>query len=563
MAEDILESIVVNQMRSVMNIVHSMTGDARSQLTLTVTAKPGMSCLLKHNAWLFPVLGGGASGPLTQRPDLLFKTDKNPAREDGFWQITDAGQAVTITSNIAGIRHNVPIGTGFNFDFPADDVLTMVVASVDVVSTNPVGPGNIQAMTIYEETDPEFFKGLLRTSIVGQFPAVIVSFENMFPADGSTVDTMNRSTRTGRDASLYRVDIQLSVFSSRDEGDSRRRLEGLAIADRMMRLLTNRTATDDGDNVSSPGGIQILQMFREGEAQSSFQKYYIYTLRIATTVTLQTIDNRTFNPWLCAIIDVEKPQDPNQVNQGSLTMVENMAVQMAADDPVTILANTIATLTGWWEVPGRVDGLSPAILSLTPQVTGGSVLEQAAPAQQPTLTKLRSVEFARFVAANTQHFHAEGGTDMWADGATEISIWFTARCTTFTGSAQYLMSASDAPQVTEVFSLKVDTNVLTLTVELVGGPVTVSIDYQDPNEHLFLCRLTAGEVQLIIDGALVGVTTAASAIDGAGEVLNIGTDLALTATLDGVLHEVVTAEGLVPESQDSRMTSYLMGAAGL
>ena len=558
-----IESTVVNQMRGVMNLLHPLTGTTRAQMTLTLTASPGVTFLLKPNAWVFPVLGGGASGPATQRPDLLFKTTRNPLREDGFWQITDTGNTVPIIANQGGVKHNVPNGVTFNFDFPSDDIVTMVVTSIDVLATDPVGPGNIQSMVIYEDAAPDFFLDLRRASVVTKFPSVIVSFENMFPADGSTVNTLDRRSHTGRDASLYRVDLQLTLFSSRSEGDSRRRLEGMSIIDSMMRLLTNRIGTDDGDCVSNPGGVQILQMFRDGENQQVFQKYYIYTVRIATTVTLQTIDSRTFNPWLTAIMDIEKPQDPNQVNEGSLTMAQNLEIQMANDNPDLILENAVATLTGWWEVPTRTDALSPAILSLTPQVTGGSILEQLTVAQQPTLTKLQQIEFARFVAANTQHFHAEGGTDMWADAATEISIWFTARCTTFTGSAQYLMSASNAAQVIEVFSLKVDTNELILTAELAGGTVTVTIDYQDPNEHLFLCRLTAGEVQLIIDGVIVGTAVAATAIAEAGEVINIGTDPALTATLDGVLHEVVTAEGLVPESQDSRMTTYLMGAAGL
>ncbi len=558
-----VESTVVNQMRGVMNLLHPLTGLVRAELTLTLTAATGVTFLLKPNAWLFPVLGGGAGSPLTQRPDLLFKTTKNPNREDGFWQITDAGNTVPIIANLAGVRHNMAIGTAFVFDFPAEDIVTMAVTAVDTLATDPVGPGNIESMSIYEEASPDFFLDLRRASGVTKFPAVIVSFENMFPADGSTVNTLDRRTHTGRDASLYRIDLQLTIFSSRDDTDSRRRLEGMSIADSMMRLLTNRVGTDDGDCVSNPGGVQILQMFRSGENQQDFQKYYIYTMRIATTVTLQTTDSRSFNLWLTALVDVVLPQDPNQVNQGPLPLVENMELQMSADDPELILEDVAATLTGWWEVPERTDGLSPAIESLTPQVAGGSVLEQLDPDDQPTLTKLKQIEFARMVAANTQHFHAEGGSDMWADAATEVSIWFTARCTTFTGSAQYLMSASNAAAAVEIFSLKVDTNQLILTAELEGGPVTVTIDYQDPAEHLFLCRLTAGQLQLIIDGVTVGTAAAGSAIDVEGEVLNIGTDLALTATLDGVLHEVVTAEGLVPDAQDLRMTTYLMEAAGL
>lgn len=557
-----VESTVVNQMRGAMNLLHPLTGDTRAQLTLTLTAAPGVTFLLKPNAWVFPVIGGGASGPQTQRPDLLFKTTRNPLREDGFWQITDTGNAVPIIANLAGVRHNLQVGTTFNFDFPSDDIVTMVVSSVNVVATDPGGPGNIQSMVIYEEAAPDFFLDLRRSSVVTKFPAVIVSFENMFPADGSTVNTLDRRTHTGRDASLYRVDLQLTIFSSRDDGDSRRRLEGMSIADAMMRLLTNRVGTDDGDCVSNPGGVQILQMFRDGENQQAFQKYYIYTLRIATTVTLQTADSRTFNPWLTAIMDIVKPQDPALVNEGPLTMAQNIEMQMADDDPELILDNVAAVLTGWWRVEDRTDGLSPAIESLTPQVAGGSVLEQLTPAMQPTFTRLRTVEYARFVAANTQHWQASGGSDMWADAATELSIWFTGRITTF-ASTQYLLTVTDAAQAVELVALRVDSGMLELTMELEGGPVTVAIDYEDPNEHLFLLRLTAGEMQLIVGENILASIAAPTPIEDAGAVLNIGTDLALTAALDGVAHEVVTAEGLIPPAQDARMRTYMRDSAGL
>jgi hypothetical protein len=121
----------------------------------------------------------------------------------------------------------------------------------------------------------------------------------------------------------------MNVFSSRGEGDSIRRVEGLAIMDRMMRYLSDRNTTDDLDCLSNPGGVQIIQAFRNSEAQQEFQKYYIYTLVLSTTITLSTIDTRTYNPWLKACIDIDKAGNPFVVPGGPLRMVTDMCIDMA------------------------------------------------------------------------------------------------------------------------------------------------------------------------------------------------------------------------------------------
>ncbi len=315
-------SVIVDTARAMMNILHPMTGDTRAIRTLTVTAAPAVTFLLKANAWLFPAVNG------RERPDLLFKTQTNPGRPDGAWEITDAGVAVLVISNLGGIRHNVPVATSFKFDFPSDDIVTMVVATADQEATDPPANCAIQDMSIYEQTEPQFFVDL-RRSAIKQFPAVIIAFDSMLPSDGSTVSTLARSAKVGTRSSLYRINYQLNTFSSRGEGDSIRRVEGLSIADEIMRRLTDRRATDDGDCLSNPGGVHILNLFRNSEAQQNFQKYYIYTLLVAATVSFETIDERTFSPWLKAILNVSKPQEIPLPNQGDLPLVVDNEIDMS------------------------------------------------------------------------------------------------------------------------------------------------------------------------------------------------------------------------------------------
>ena len=550
-----LDSTVVSTMRAMMNVLHPLTGDTRASMTLTITAQSGVEFLLKPNQWLYPVIGGGAGGPQRMRPDLLFKVLSNPAREDGSWQVTDTGNPVPIISNIAGIRHNVSVGTNFAFDFPAEDILSMQVSSVEVLATDPPENGFIQSMVIFEQAAPDFFTDLKRAEVVTKFPAVIVAFDDMQPADGSTIDSLTRRNKMGTQTSLYRIDFQLTIFSSRNESDNRRRLEGLHIADGMIRYMTDRRQTDDGDCLSSPGGLQILQVFRNTQVQAQYQKYYVYTILVAATVTLQMTDNRTFNPWLSAILNVEKPQNPAQVNEGSLPLVENNIIDMATATPVIILDQGVGA-AGWWNVDFKIDGLSPAIATLTNQ-TAAFDLDQPAPAQQPTLIRLGGPLYGRMTAGAVQHWHGEGSA-LWAALASDVTIWFTMRGTTFTG--QTLFSASDVSQATPGVDLSLVADQLVMTFAGIGS---VAVDYQDPNNHLFRLHAGNGQIDLQVDGVELASLVAAGTVTQAGEAINVGTDITRTVGSDSVFHELVVMAGTPTDLENERMTAYMMTAAGL
>lgn len=552
-----IESTVVNTMRAMMNVLHPLTGDTRAELVLTITAEPGKELLLRPGAWVFPLIGGGAGSVQQMRPDLLFKTQTNPNREDGFWQVTDSGNQIPIISNIAGVRHNVGVGTPFSFDFVNPDIASIVVSGVTTPATDPGKDGFIQSMAIFEQAAPNFFMDLRRAEGANKFPAVVLAFSDLLPADGSTVDTMQRGAKVGTQTSLYRIDFQLSIFSSRDENDSRRRIEGLSILDSVMRYLTDRRQTDDNDCLSNPGGVQILQAFRDTQVQEEFQKYYVYTLLVAATVTLKMTDDRTFNPWLSTVLNVNQAQDPKVVNEGDLPLVANVEIEMPPATPITIMDQG-AGVAGWWNIEDRADGLSPAIAGVTDQVATLDLLN-ATPAQQPTLTKLRSVEFGRMVFASTQHWHADG-VALWPAASSDVTIWFTMRCTTFVGPEQTLFSSSDVTQITAAIALSVLTNEMTLAVEGIGS---VTIDYQDPNEHLFRLHVGGGQIDLQIDGVEVASLVAAGTVGQAGEAINIGANLAQDAGLDGVFHEMVVVAGSPTEVENNRMSTYMMAGAGL
>ncbi len=547
----------MNVMRGAMNVLHPMTGDTRARATLTITAEVGLELLLKPNSWVFPVIGGGAGSPQRMRPDLLFKIEPNPDREDGFWQVFDTGNAIPVVSNLAGVRHNVAVGTRFAFDFNVPGIASMLVATLDTPATDPDADGTIKSMVIFEQAQADFWTDLKRAEIVTGFPAVVVAFDDMQPADGSTVDSLTRRNKMGTDTSLYRVDFQMTIFSSRNESDNRRRMEGLAIADGMIRYLTDARSTEDGDCVSSPGGLQILQMFRNTQVQSQYQKYYVYTILVAATVTLVRTDNRTFQPWLSAILNVNKPQNPAVANEGPLAMVENVIIDMAPADPVRILEGG-AGASAWWNVDFRNDGLSPAIATLLEQTTAFD-LDQGTPAQQPTLIKLSNVLYGRMVAGSVQHWHGEGAA-LWPAAASDVAIWFTMRATVFTGPAQTLFSASDVTQTTVAIELTLENGMLTLNVPGIGS---VTIPYQDPNIHLFRLHVGGGEIDLSIDGVIVAFLVAAGTVAQAGESINIGTDITLASGSDVVFHEMAISPGTPSSLEETRMTKYMTESASI
>jgi hypothetical protein len=314
-------SAIVDTARNLMAVLQPATGD-RASGPVTLTASGG-DVSVPRNTFAMPIINGH------RRPDLLLRVGEGP-NADESWTVTSGGTAVTFISNIGGVRHNIPINTRISFD-PALAGLISTLPTTDSAftgGTDPTAFGTIKDMVIYENLDGPNFQLDLRRSNVTRFPCVLVTWMNTEPADGTTISQTDRATRSNRFGVLYRDEFALAVLCSKDQSDHSRRHEGLEIIDTMTRLLTDRQSVDSC-SFSNPGGVQIRQVLRDITPEDNAQKLYIYTLILSTERNLQQLDSRVYSDWLLAVIDIEKPQDPALPNQGDITIVDDMEIDMS------------------------------------------------------------------------------------------------------------------------------------------------------------------------------------------------------------------------------------------
>lgn len=314
-------SQIINTARYLMAVMQPATGD-RATGVATVTASGG-DVTLPMNTFAMPVIDG------RRRPDLLLKVAEGP-NTDRSWTVTSGGTAVDYVSNIGGTRHNIDQGTPIHFD-PAVGGLVSSAPTADANFTGGTDAnyfGGIRDMVIYENFDGPAFQMDLRRSGVTRFPCVMVTWLDTGPADGTTISQTDRPTRTGTRGVLYKDTFSISVISTRDDSDHARRHEGLRIVDTISRLLSDRQMVDKYA-FSAPSGVQIREISREGGPETVYQKFYIYNILLSTERELKQLDSRTYNDWLLAVMDIYKPQDPPLPNQGDITIVDDMEIDMS------------------------------------------------------------------------------------------------------------------------------------------------------------------------------------------------------------------------------------------
>ena len=125
-------STLVDNSRALMALLQPITGE-RATGQVRITTRPGSgSVLLPYGYYFWPVVDGQVE------PQWLFKLAKNPGREDGCWEVTEAGDLCDAFSNIGGIRHNVTGGTVFRSEIPE-------FAQLDIVAE-----GDFAGATTYE-----------------------------------------------------------------------------------------------------------------------------------------------------------------------------------------------------------------------------------------------------------------------------------------------------------------------------------------------------------------------------------------------------------------------------
>lgn len=298
-----MSDFIISTARALMATMQPATG-TRSSGSVLVTATAGQSVVVPRNRYAIPVVGGSA------RPDLMVKAANNPATEDGSWTATDAGTAINFISNLGGARHNLPDTTVLLFDPPLDNVASAVVTGGAFAGgADSTAFGALRDLVMAEQlSGPQLTTDLARSPIK-RFPSAIVTWQDVQPADGSTVVQQNRgAARVGTRRILAKATYRISIISSRADSAHARRHEGLYAVDQVARLVSDRQAVDGRECVSNPSGVQILQMLREFQPGADlYLKFFIYHLVVACTVTIEQIDTRSYNDWLLTLLNVDKP----------------------------------------------------------------------------------------------------------------------------------------------------------------------------------------------------------------------------------------------------------------
>lgn len=319
---------VIEVARDLMAAAQPTTG-TRATGKVLVRAKPGKTVLLPGNWHLLPVVNKAA------REELLFKTASGPNRAkypEGkrkkqdpnepdagtWWKVTEEGVLVDIISVIGGQRHNLPAGTKLMFDPVSLDLEPFAEVQAPGMSggVDPNWLGGCQSMVQFEQLGAGSASLDSFRAAVNKFPAVVIVWDGSEPADGTTQSSLDRAqTRVGPGQSLFKERFNLFVLASRNDSDHMRRNEGLKLLDDLTFWLTDRMEVD-GQQFSTPAGLQIVSRARVAGDSSGFQQMYVYLLQLTATSTWKRYDAREFNPWLKTrntFLTDEKDADGNRI----------------------------------------------------------------------------------------------------------------------------------------------------------------------------------------------------------------------------------------------------------
>lgn len=311
-------STITSTLRSLMAVLQPATG-TRADGTVVVTASGG-DVTVPCSSYAIPIIGGA------HRPDLVVKTAAGPNADDS-WTVESGGTNVDFVSNIGGARHILANATALVFDPEISGIASLVAANDWANGADPTEFGSVVDMTIVERFEGPVAAVDLRRSNIKGFPCVILAWQDSEPADGSTISQTDRATRTGTRKTLYKESFRVSIVSVRADSPDVRREEGLLMLDELSGLLTDRQEVD-GVKFSNPSGLQIRRRWRENGPQKFYQRHFVYNILISAEVLLQQTDARTYVNLENVVFDVVKPQEPALPNQGDLTVVDDVKVDM-------------------------------------------------------------------------------------------------------------------------------------------------------------------------------------------------------------------------------------------
>lgn len=290
-----IEALIVNTIetlgRALIAQLAPITGQ-RATGSVTVNAPGGG--VLPANTYLLPVVGGQL------RDDLIFKTAPNPATVEpngtgGDWVLAPgAPVSVAIKSNIGGSRHNLPAGTVFRFDPPLPGLDATATLGADMTDGDDTFQ-LVRRAAWFEDMDASNPGKDIFAAKLGDYPAIMLVWQNSEPAEGTTAGLRQGSTRGARKVRFTRESYAMYVIVGRLAGDAARRQEGLVVMQAATRLLSDVQRNDDGEQLSSIGaGVEVNERTRLKRGE----KLYIYGMHLRVNQTMQPVDRRTFNAWL-------------------------------------------------------------------------------------------------------------------------------------------------------------------------------------------------------------------------------------------------------------------------
>lgn len=305
-----MSSIIAN-VRHLMAVMQPQTGDRASGVA-TVTAS-GDDVTVPRSTYAIPVIGGKA------RADLVFKVGDGP-NADKSWTATSDGVDVNFLSNIGGSRHNIDDVTTLLFDPPITGIDSVVVNGDFTGGANTTFLGGIKDMVQYEQLDGADPSLDLSRSPIKGFPGVVVTWQGSKGIEGAMPRGVQKSEET----------FTIAIITNRGESDHIRRQEGQAAMDALTSLLIDRKAVD-GVPFSNPTGVIIQTRGRERITHKVHQKFYVYYIVVMVTSTFNQTDSRVYHNLELINMDILKPQDPALPNQGDLTIVDDVQIDMTDD----------------------------------------------------------------------------------------------------------------------------------------------------------------------------------------------------------------------------------------
>jgi hypothetical protein len=267
--------------RAILAALTPITGD-RAAGEVVITAGPDELVSIPKNTYLLPVVNGQL------RDDLPFKTTEAAAIS------ASASLAVPVTSNIGGVRHNLPDGTVFRFRPKLPGVLDEAVANGAMTGGTDTD-ALIRAAVVFEDLEEAGPAKDVFAAKVGDSPAVVLAWSASEPVDGSSAGLGTKSTRAGRGKQFWRETYVLYIRAGHLGSDHERRREGQLVAQAVTALLSDRKVNLDGEVLATiGGGVEIIQRAKLGRGPT----YYLYGMRLRATQTIERADSRTFERWL-------------------------------------------------------------------------------------------------------------------------------------------------------------------------------------------------------------------------------------------------------------------------